>query len=699
MGPLKKKKQNDFDEDEMSEESHPKKKRKQKELDHDNVPQFERLSQRDSKYDELHGTPQDENILSQELSQYTQVEWDQLISDILGKQVDSDTDDITLANYFQLFYKVFCSPLPNEHAVFDRIKSLYPNSRTMKDQFNTIQERFGRLHVECINKGWMDLELPSGREMSRKITLIAYCIRTSFDQLVLTRMLQHAHDPMTRSMLEELTPEAFFQELDMSKLKKHQQILHFYLRKANRNNYRKDGDALYEPHFNSEGQFVHAYKYVYDISDFVFQGLFPLEQNQYWFNCLTEKPGTAKSVIDHLTKIRTEWLPDLKRNDMIHAFRNGLFSIEFNEFFYFKPIPGKFNIEQLMEKESNLTAIKFHDLDFDEAGMTAETKANPELGFMAIELKEVKGLLTQQAFSFEEQKFILGMGGRLLFPLGKFEAWQVFPYFLGIAGTGKSLFLRLIAKCLEQRDVAILGNALQRTFALDGVEKCKMFLMLDIDEHFQLDQATFQSMVSSEEVQICRKNRTPLTLVWKIPGSSAGNKLPHWTDNSGSLTRRIIVIEFLKRVGKSDPQLFEKCQLKMDRFLKLITSAYHEIVTLHRHCNIKDVMPDKFRNSEKKALVELNTLAQFLSDNCEIEEYTEGDEFKTKITKTDLVKVFKDYCYKQSIKPQTFSYTYYNGVFSKNCIKETKDINGVLFHGIQLKPHAKAWLEGQNTSH
>jgi hypothetical protein len=699
MGPLKKKKQNDFEEEELSDDQVKKKRRKPQKHEEDDVPQFERLSQRDSKYNELHGTPQDNENLSQELSQYSQTDWDKLISDILGQQVDSDSDDVTLANYFQLFYKVFCSPLANEHAVFDRIKSLYPNSRTMKDQFHTIQERFGRLHVECINKGWVDIELASGREMSRKITLIAYCIRTSFDQLVLTRMLQHAHDPMTRSMLEELTPEAFFQELDMTKLKKHQQVLHFYLRKANRNNYRKDGDALYEPQFNKEGQFVHAYKYVYDISDFVFQGLFPLEQNQYWFNCLTEKPGTAKSVIDHLTKIRTEWLPDLKRNDMIHSFRNGLFSIEFNEFFYFKPTPGKLNIEQLMEKETNLTAIKFHDVDFDELGMTAEMKAQPELGFMAIELKEVKGLLEQQAFLPEEQKFILGMGGRLLFPLGKFDAWQVFPYFLGLASTGKSLFLRLISKCLEQRDVAILGNALQRTFALDGVEKCKLYLMLDIDEHFQLDQATFQSMVSAEEVAVTRKNRTPLTLVWKIPGASAGNKLPHWTDNSGSLTRRIIVIEFLKRVKNSDPQLFEKCLLRMDRFLKLITSAYHELVLKHRHCNIKDVMPAKFRNSEKKALVELNTLAQFLSDNCEIEEYTEGVEFKTSIVKTDLVKVFKDYCYKQSIKVQPFSYTYYNGVFSKNCIKESKNENGVVFHGLDLKPHTKAWLETQKTSH
>jgi hypothetical protein len=695
--PVRKSEHTEDEEDEEEAEKPPAKRRKKEQPDEHVEESVPRYSQRDANYNNIHGTPEDAAELDSRLNQYSQEDWEGLIADVLGTHVDSDTTDSNLGEYVNLFYKIFCSPLKTEHEACDRVKSLYPNARTMKDQFQNILTRFGHMHIECLNRNWIDPEDPAGREMKRKLTLISFCIKTSFEQLVLTRMLQHAHDPMTRGMLSDLTPEAFFQDLELSKLKKHQQINHFYLRKANRAHYRKDGDALYEPKYNEKGQFVHAYQYVYDISDFVFQGLFPLEQNAYWYNCLTEKPGTAKATIASLTSIKTEWLPDLKRNDMIHAFSNGLYDLERNEFFHFEPTrPDQHSIDELARLVTNLTAIKYHDILFDEDGMNADIAKHPELGYMAIQFDEIDKLLRDQDFNeLVERKFILAMGGRLLFPLGKFEQWQVFVYFLGLAGTGKSLFLRLVAKCLEKRDVAILNNALQRGFALDGVEKAKFFLGLDLDSGFQLDQATFNSMVSGEDVSITRKFKQPLTVVWTLHGGFAGNKLPNWEDNGGSLTRRVIVIEFLRKVTNSDPKLFEKCCLKMDRFLKLIVSAYHDFVAQFGKCNIKEAMPAKFRQSEKKALVELNVLAQFVSDTCDIVEYTPGSD--NCVTHADILAVFKDFCIKQSIKPPKFCYTFYNGVFAKNLIKETKTPTGVtVFEGVRLKQPFRDMLTKKN---
>ncbi len=626
------------------------------------------------------------------LSQYTQSDWDELVSRILSTSVDSDTPKKDLKNYRDLFYRVFCSKYKTEHAVVDRVKSLYPHARNMKEQFHTIQEKFGNLHMACVNQRLLGDDA-NGREVKRQLTLIGFCIKTSYEHMVLTRLLQHAHEPMTRSMLEELTPESFFQEVDLSKLKKHQQLVYFYLRKASHNHYRKDGDAIYQPRYNNQGEFVHAYEYLFDISDFVFDGLFPVELNAYWFNCLTEKPGTAKSTIATLTQLKTEWLPNLKRNELIHAFRNGLFSIERNQFFHFRATGDQNSVKQLMEIYPNCTAIKYHDMVFDEEGMDADMAKNPELGYLAIEFPEITKLLVEQGFDEEERRFILAMGGRLLVPLGKFEKWQVIPIFLGLAGTGKSLFLRLVAKCLEKRDVAILSNAGQKTFSLDGVEKSKMFLALDVTESFgdSFDQSTFQSIVSGEETSIVRKYKQPLTVVWSIHGGLAGNKLPNWQDNGGSLTRRVIVIEFLRRVAESDPHLFDKCCMRIDRFLKIVVSAYHDYVERYGGKSIKDCMPDKFLKSEKKALVELNVLGQFLSDTCDVVEFKESPNNFT--TQADMLAVFQDFCRKQSIKPPKFVYTFYSGIFAKNLIKASTNAAGeTIFEGVKLKEAQRAWL-------
>ena len=80
-------------------------------------------------------------------------------------------------------------------------------------------------------------------------------------------------------------------------------------------------------------------------------------------------------------------------------------------------------------------------------------------------------------------------------------------------------------------------------------------------------------------------------------------------------------------------------------------------------------MPEKFKASEKKALVELNLLQQFLTDCCVVEGYDEKKKEHISTSWTDIGLAFKQFCKQQSIKPPTLSYTYYNGVFSRSQIK------------------------------
>lgn len=266
-----------------------------------------------------------------------------------------------------------------------------------------------------------------------------------------------------------------------------------------------------------------------------------------------------------------------------------------------------------------------------------------------------------------------------MYDLGHKDGWGVFLYFLGLAGTGKSTLLRLLSRLYEARDVGYMNNALQRTFALDGLEDKLLFLALDIDEHFQLDQATFQSMVVGEEVPITRKFKKPFTKVWTTPGAAAGNKLPNWRDNGGSLGRRLTVVEFLKLVTKCDPNLFQKCVGELDRFLKVINSAYLDMCRQFSGKGIKEVLPKKFKMSEKKALLELDILGAFILNSCHLDqrEYAEGDDdmdpLHSSLAKNDpyiisykvFCKSFKEYCNRLSVKAQPLNYTFCNPVFTR----------------------------------
>lgn len=620
----------------------------------------------DELFELIHGHSDDIQAMEAQMATYDAGAWAQLAENLLRIPVDATMSDRDLMLQFNLLYQLFCFPYKDDYAVVDRVKAIYPHVATMKEQFKKLQRVFGLIHFEMIKRNLIENETRSGREIQRMMTNTAFGMKMTFEQTVHNRMIQKCGDKSMRAMLDEMSPLAFFQEVDTSKLKKHQQLLHFYYSESFKNGYRKDGDSIYKPRHNKFGEFVYAYEYVFDISDFVFQAVFPLEQNHYWFECLTERNGNGKTCVEILTKVKCEWLPDLERNSDVHSFQNGLYLLSLDGFFYFKKLPGKHWVGELEGSGINLTAVKYHDMIFDEEGMEAEMAAQPVRTYMSIQMEPIYQVLTTQGFTMEECQWILALLGRMMHPLGKMDNWAVFLYFLGLAGTGKSSLLRLLASLFEVRDVGYLNNVLQKTFSIEGISDKLIYLALDIDEHFGLDQATFQSMVCGEEVSVLRKFKKPMTVLWKSHGGFAGNKLPPWTDNGGSLSRRLIIVEFLTAISKSDPKLFERCLSMKDRFLKVINAAYHDMTRRFASKSIKDVIPAKFRESEKKALLELNTLAAFIKENCDLE--TNPSQPKYFASFKDFTKAYKAYCKRNSLQAKPLNYNFYSGVFCKiNC--------------------------------
>lgn len=647
----------------------------------------------------MRGESDDELKLEETLEKYTKEDWDHLAKQILHSSQDDSCSDRQLIDLVLCFYQLFCFKFKDSHDVVNRVSAIYPDCMTMEQQNKRIQKIFGFMHINLENRNMLE-DNQSGRAFEKMLTEIAYGMKMCWEQMINIRLMQHAKDSSMKSVLESMSPVTMFKAKDIEKLKPYQQLLHYYYREAHRNQYRRKGEALYKPRYNKNGDFVYAYEYVCDISNFVYEALFPTDQNQYYYNCFTERGGTPKYCITYLTHTKHEMLPELKPNRFVFAFRNGLFVTTLNRFYYFRKRPGKHWVGHL---DGNITACRYHDIDFDEEGMSKEEVAAGKASFMGIELEGVRKILQHQQFTPEEMMWIYGLLGRFLFPVGKLDNWGVFPYFLGLAGTGKSTCLRLLASLFDPRDVAVLNNTLQKTFALDGLMGKYIYLGLDIDENFQLDQATFQSMVVGEEVAVIRKHKTPLTVLWDIQGGFAGNKLPNWKDNGGSLTRRMIVIAFDYIVKSQDTGLMDRCRAQIGRFLKVITSAYLVLKSKYGDAGIKKNMPQKFKVAEKEVSASLNILGSFINEWCVL-----YDEKKARTQKhykypavefQDFQEAYKAYRHAKDLKSETLTPQTCKNAFAMIGVKiqdtvTQEDMNkyrvkGKFIKGLSLKEDAK----------
>jgi hypothetical protein len=611
------------------------------------------------------GDFEDEAALMARLATYGPEQWATICESLLSQSIDGSSTTQQILLCFQYFYQLYCYKYQDEIDVIHRIRSIYPNIMDMKTQQSRMTGLFGAMQVEMTKRDILIEEEQSGRDIKRMLNRIAYNMKMTFENLVLSRLLISGNDLALRSILEEMTPDALFREPELGKLKKPQQLLHFYYRQAFKNGYRKDGDSIYKPRYNAQGDFTCSYEHVSDISDFVFNSVYPIEQNHYWFDCLTERAGTSTHCINMLTKVKAEWLPNLARNRMVHAFQNGVFLLDQNEFCWFRPPAGRLGVSQL---SGNIVAVKYHDQLFDEEGMDREIQQDVDSRktetphYLSIDMGPVDRILADQEYTIEERLWIYAILGRLYFPIGMMDGWGVHPFFFGMAGTGKSTLLRLVATTHEPRDVGFLNNTLQKTFALEGIVDKLVYFALDIDGSFQLDQVTWQSMVVGEEVSVLRKFKTPVVVKWDIPGGFAANKMMNWTDNAGSLARRLIIIEFLHAIRSTDPNLFEKCLNMRDRFLKVVISAYHEKARLYHNRGIKEVLPQRFKDSEQKAILELNALMGFISEACDTETALEKTLW---VNCQKFNKAFKEFCINKGIRPQPLVHDMITPVFSK----------------------------------
>jgi len=370
----------------------------------------------------------------------------------------------------------------------------------------------------------------------------------------------------------------------------------------------------------------------------------------------TKRSSMIKELSSYLEKCIDVQFPEIVKNRHAWSFRNGVFigDKDGNRFF-------PYGSKEFQKLDMNMVTSKYFDQNFIDHTDIDDWRKIPT--------PHLDSIMNYQRWGEEVKRWMYIHLGRLTFAVNEFDSWQIIAFCKGIAMSGKSTLLNYIAKIFYvQSEVSVVANNIEERFGLAPIKDSKIFIGPEIKSDWNMDQAQFQSIVSGEEVSIPQKGLVAITKQWDVPGILAGNEVPAFSDNSGSVMRRLQLFKFTYQVSKGDPRLGEKILGEIGNILQKCIMAYVEAVNEYGNQLIWDVLPDQFKAWRKEIEGQLHSLVGFM----ETPEVIYGEELLVPLN--IFRSNYRTYCSNIGAKPRTWKLELYEGPFSqKNVTIEIGD--------------------------
>ena len=400
----------------------------------------------------------------------------------------------------------------------------------------------------------------------------------------------------------------------------------------------------------AEGHLTKAWKPVMEIKEFVY--FYTQKEDKYdmWRN-LTSKGSIVKDTITHLTNCRDMQFPEIKKNRHVWSFKNGIFiGKEWDEKLS-KYACNFYTYERCQALDPTIVSCKYFDQDFPNEEQQED--------WYNIKTPVLQSIMDYQRFSKDVCKWLYVFMGRLCFDVNDRDGWQVIPFLKGIARSGKSTIItKVCKKFYDTEDVRTLSNNIEKKFGLWSIHDGFMFISPEVKGDIALEQAVFQSIVSGEDVSIARKNEKALSMQWNVPGILAGNEVPGYRDNSGSVLRRLVTWNFGRQVMDADPHLDQKLDAEIPHILMKCVLAYLDYAERYSDQDIWNVLPDYFKMVQNEVAKLTNPLQHFL---CSEKVVYGSDKF---VPQKIFVQMFNQHCQENLLGRCRFNPDTYAGPFS-----------------------------------
>jgi hypothetical protein len=375
-------------------------------------------------------------------------------------------------------------------------------------------------------------------------------------------------------------------------------LVMYLLDAAMEKRYRKCDGWMYEP-IVIDGVDVHAWKRAVEIAKFAPACLPKETQWDMWKAAYKSGMKNLGSAIEYLTKCVDFQLPELVKQRGVYAFRNGVYFCK-DDLFHDFAADGALS--------DQVVACKYFDMDFA-----------PADDWRDIPTPFLDSIAQFQEWDAGVCEWLYVFSGRLLYPTGELDQWQVAPFFKGVASSGKStILLKVYKHFYEASDVGTLGNNIEHKFGLSALHDKFLVLGPEIRSDFALDQAEYQSIVSGESVQVNIKHQTAKSVdEWTAPIAFAGNEVPNWADSGGAIQRRTPVFDFTVSVTNGDMKLGDKLFLELPAIIQKCNKAYLEKVRRHADVNVWTILPEAF-HANRKALAMETCAIEALMDQPDV---------------------------------------------------------------------------------
>ncbi|AGE59639.1 ATPase [Acanthocystis turfacea Chlorella virus TN603.4.2] len=449
-----------------------------------------------------------------------------------------------------------------------------------------------------------------------------------------------------------------------------QELLLYLLDCAMENGYRKQDGFLYEP-IVIDGRNMHSYRQVYEIKEFVYSRLRKEISFEHWSKG-TQNMKNISSAVEYLTNCHDTQLPVLHKSRGTYAFTNGVYIASEDRFHCFETSETPLS--------DSVVACKFFEMKFD----------NTEYDdWFDIPTPHLDSVMNHQQWPKEVQMWLLCLIGRVLYRTNEIDSWQVCPFFVGLAGTGKSLLvLKVIKQFFETVDVGILSNNIERKFGISAFYDKMLVCAPEIRNDLAIEQAEFQSIVSGEEISVAVKFQKAFLQEWDVPIVLAGNEVPGWADAGGSIQRRLVVFEFKQPVKEGDMKLSEKLYREMPNIIRKANKAYRYFADMYADKNIWTVLPEYFLDTRETIARSTNFIESFLSS----EHVVLGED--SVVPFADFKSALKDYASSNSLHMKQLTAEAFRAPFAKykvsilpqqTIVYNGRQMNTIFLKGVSIK--------------
>jgi hypothetical protein len=432
-----------------------------------------------------------------------------------------------------------------------------------------------------------------------------------------------------------------------------QRLYKIAFERAHKLKYARYKDGLMRRIVTSDGFITNAWERVATFQEFVY-GLTGDPVGEIHF-LATRAVNTMENVAELLSKKREVEVPWLKPDRRVFAFRNGCYMAKDERFITFSRDAPPVMPDGLPCP----TACRYHDAPVDLRWIDCPDPRDIPTPLM-------DHIMDTQQLAPDVKRVYFSMLGRAIYDLGEMDNWQVFLFVKGQAETGKSTLLKFVSSFYSPEDVGILANNIEGTFGASMIAEKFIVVGDDLGENFTLDQQLFQNMSSGNEVSLPRKNKQALITKWITQLLLSGNVLPDYKDNSGSFSRRLLIIYYSKPVRHVDPTIPERLKGEMGAAIIKCNRCYRNMVRRlgylltrpERPVTFWDAVPEEFRVQKRNVMQCANAFMSFLNSGV----LAYGPSLY--ITRELFVTQLMNHCQINGIPKPRFQPTQYEGAFA-----------------------------------